>query len=122
MLLATRWPPAHTCAAPSLIPAAVVATRWSNNHTTADTTTNTTIAKIQLAAWPPFTAIYQTALHVNDLVTAILLLGMYAIHRHRALLALGCGYLFTGLLVIIHMLTFPGLFSAGGWLAAIFGS
>lgn len=48
---------------------------------------------------------------VNDLVTSILLFAQYSIIRSRAILALAIGYLYTALIVVPHMLTFPGAFT-----------
>ena len=57
------------------------------------------------------------ALTFNDLITAVLLFGQFTILRSRSILLLACAYLFTGLMVIAHMLSFPGLFAEGGWLS-----
>ncbi|MBR8142643.1 sensor histidine kinase [Burkholderia sp. AU19243] len=65
-----------------------------------------------------FIPVYQSAIVVNDMVTAGLLLGQYAILREKSLLALAGGYLFTGFMAGTHMLTFPGLFTPTGLLGA----
>jgi signal transduction histidine kinase len=65
-----------------------------------------------------FIPIYESALVINDLITAVLLFGQYAILRSRALLVLASGYLFTSFLAVAHALTFPGLFSPSGLLGA----
>jgi two-component system sensor histidine kinase/response regulator len=75
-------------------------------------------AKLKLAAVPAFIPIYQSALVLTDFITAVLLFGQYRILRSRALLVLGCGYVFTALLTTAHTLTFPGLFSVTGLLGA----
>ena len=75
-------------------------------------------AKIQLPRFDAFIPIYQSALIINDLVTAVLLFGQFSILRSRAMLVLACGYLFTALMVAAHMLSFPGLFAEGGLLGA----
>ena len=67
------------------------------------------------AGWA-FIPVYQSAIVVNDMVTAGLLLGQYAILRQRPLLVLAGGYLFTGFMAGTHMLTFPGLFAPTGLL------
>jgi len=54
-----------------------------------------------------FIPIYQSALAVNDLITAAMLLIQFNILCSRALLALAAGYLFTALIVVPHALTFP---------------
>ena len=61
-----------------------------------------------------FIPIYQTALAITDLMTAGLLFAQFKITRSRALLVLGCGYLFTACMVIPHTLSYPGLFSETG--------
>jgi hypothetical protein len=65
-----------------------------------------------------FIPIYESALAINDLITAVLLLAQFRILRSRSLLILGCGYLFTAAMVAVHVLTFPGLFSPTGLLGA----
>ena len=52
----------------------------------------------------------ESIVFVNDLVTAILLFAQHAISRSRAILALAIGYLYTALIVVPHMLTYPGAF------------
>jgi two-component system sensor histidine kinase/response regulator len=71
-----------------------------------------------LAPMAAFIPLYESALLVNDGITAVLLFGQYRIVRSRALLALACGYLFTASMVAIHALSFPGVFAPGGLLGA----
>jgi diguanylate cyclase (GGDEF)-like protein len=75
-------------------------------------------AQLPLPPLPAFIPIYESALVINDLVTAIFLLGQFYIARSRALLLLACGYLFTALMAVAHALSFPGLFSPTGLLGA----
>jgi PAS domain S-box-containing protein len=75
-------------------------------------------ARVQLPAVWSFIPIYESALFVNELITASLLFVQFTILRARALLALACGYLFAALMVVPHALTFPGLFAPTGLLAA----
>ena len=75
-------------------------------------------ARLQLAAVPAFIPIYECALVVNDLITAALLFGQYAIVRTRAMLVLASAYVFTAFLAVFHALTFPGLFAPAGLLGA----
>jgi len=75
-------------------------------------------AAIPLAQMPAFVASYQSALAVNDLITATLLLSQFAVLRTRGLLLLACGYLFTAAAAVVHALTFPGLFVPSGLLGA----
>lgn len=67
---------------------------------------------------PAFVASYQSALAINDLITAVLLYTQFAILRSRALLLLASGYLFTAAAAVVHGLTFPGLFAPAGLLNA----
>jgi PAS domain S-box-containing protein len=75
-------------------------------------------AGVPLTPVPAFVASYQSALAINDLITAVLLFSQFAISRSRALLLLASGYLFTAIAAIVHALTFPGLFAPGGLLGA----
>jgi PAS domain S-box-containing protein len=67
---------------------------------------------------PAFVASYQSAVAVNDLITAVLLFSQFAVLRLRALLLLASGYLFTAPTAVVHALTFPGLFAPTGLLNA----
>ncbi|MGZ5584960.1 MAG: MASE4 domain-containing protein, partial [Usitatibacter sp.] len=61
---------------------------------------------------------YESALALGDLITATLLLSQFARLNARPILVLGAAYLFSGVLAIAHMLSFPGLFSGAGLLGA----
>src|SRR5215470_16390117 len=75
-------------------------------------------ARVQLPAVWAFVPSYQSALAINDLITAILLYGQFPTFRSRGVLLLAGGYLFTALMVVVHALSFPGLFSPTGLLGA----
>src|SRR5437867_3055852 len=75
-------------------------------------------AKVPLAPIGAFIPIYQSTLAINDLITAVLLFGQFSFLRSRALLVLASGYLFTAVMAVSHMLTFPGLFAPTGLLGA----
>ena len=75
-------------------------------------------AKVKLAPFPSFIALYETAVVVNDLITAVLLFGQSRVLRARPLAVLASGYLFAALLVVGHALSFPGLFTPEGLLGA----
>jgi len=75
-------------------------------------------AKLPLAQIGAFIPIYESALVINDLITAVLLFGQFNILRSRALLMLASGYLFTATITVSHALSFPGLFSPTGLLGA----
>lgn len=63
---------------------------------------------------PGFVGVYQTAVAICDLLTAALLFSQFARHRTTNLLILSCGYLFTALMVTIHLASFPGVFLPTG--------
>jgi PAS domain S-box-containing protein len=75
-------------------------------------------AQMPLPQMWAFIPIYQSVIVTNDLFTAVLLFGQFAILGRTALLALGTGYLVTALLSAVHTLSFPGLFAPAG----LFGS
>ncbi|MFB9268223.1 PAS domain S-box protein [Bradyrhizobium erythrophlei] len=75
-------------------------------------------AGTQLAPVPAFVASYQSALAINDILTAVLLFSQFSVLRSRALLMLASGYLFTAGAAVTHALTFPGLFAPSGLLGA----
>ena len=75
-------------------------------------------ARVQLPVVWAFVPSYQSALAINDLITAILLYAQFPTFRSRGLLLLASGYLFTALMAVVHALTFPGLFAPTGLLGA----
>lgn len=75
-------------------------------------------ATVQLPRVEAFIPAYQAALSITDLITAVMLFGQYAIVRTRGLMLLACAYLFASLMVMVHTLSFPGLFSETGLLGA----
>jgi PAS domain S-box-containing protein len=74
--------------------------------------------RVPVTPVPAFVASYQSALAINDLITAILLFSQFTLLRSRAALLLASGYLFTAAIAIVHGLTFPGVFSEDGLLNA----
>src|ERR1700737_511974 len=69
--------------------------------------------------WPvtsSFIAAYEAAMLVSDLITAILLIGQFRQVRRVGVLIVGCGYLFSAVIVTVHALSFPEVFSATGLL------
>ena len=76
------------------------------------------LSTIQLARIDAFIPAYATALFVNDSITAVLLFAQFSILRSRALLVIASGYLFTSLILIPWMLTFPGVLAPRGLLSA----
>jgi signal transduction histidine kinase len=75
-------------------------------------------AKVPLTPVAAFIPIYQSALILNDLITAVLLFGQFSFLKSRALLVLASGYLFSAAMAVSHALTFPGLFAPTGLLNA----
>jgi signal transduction histidine kinase len=76
------------------------------------------LSTIQVGRIDAFVPAYATAMFVTDSITAVLLFAQFSILRSRALLAISSGYLFTALMVIPWILTFPGVFTPGGLLGA----
>jgi PAS domain S-box-containing protein len=75
-------------------------------------------ARRQLPEVSAFIPIYESALAINDLITAAIFFIQFQILHSRAVLVLAAGYLFTALIIVPHALTFPGLFSPTGLLDA----
>jgi signal transduction histidine kinase len=73
---------------------------------------------LELGRIDAFVPAYAMALFVIDLMTATLLFAQFSILRSHALLVIASGYLFTALIVIPWMLTFPGVFTPNGLLGA----
>ena len=69
------------------------------------------LVRTQLPDIPAFIPAYEAALWVTDTITAVLLFSQFARLRSRALLMVASGYLFDGLMVIPHALSFPGVFA-----------
>jgi hypothetical protein len=63
-------------------------------------------AKVPLTPVAAFIPIYQSALVLNDLITAVLLFGQFSFLKSRALLVLASGYLFSAAMAVSHALTF----------------
>jgi diguanylate cyclase (GGDEF)-like protein len=75
-------------------------------------------AKVALLPSPALIAAYQSALVINDALTAVLLFAQFSLLHARSLLVLASGYLFASLVAILHALTFPGMFTETGLLGA----
>lgn len=73
-------------------------------------------AKVPLTPAWAFIPVYQSALVVIELVTAVMLFGQFRYLGAPSLLALGSAYLFSAGMAILHALSFPGLFAADGLL------
>jgi PAS domain S-box-containing protein len=68
-------------------------------------------AAVQVRQINGFIPVVEGIEFVSNLVTSVLLLSQFAIHRPSALLILGCGYLLSALIIIPYALSFPGAFS-----------
>jgi signal transduction histidine kinase len=75
-------------------------------------------AHLDLPRVDAFIPALQATMFVTDFTTAILLFAQFSVTRSRGLLALVNGYLFTALMIISYLLTFPGVFTPTG----LFGS
>jgi signal transduction histidine kinase/ActR/RegA family two-component response regulator len=64
-----------------------------------------------------FIPAYESAVTINDLITTVLLFGQFTILGKRGLKFLACGYLFTSLMAVAHLLSFPGLLTPTGLLS-----
>jgi hypothetical protein len=71
---------------------------------------------LPLARLPAIVPAYGTAMAITDLLTSVLLFAQFSIRRAMALLLISSGYLFTGLMAVQWMLTFPGAFAPTGLL------
>jgi signal transduction histidine kinase len=76
------------------------------------------LSTVPLARIDAFVPMYVAAMFVNDSITAVLLFAQFSIRRSHALLTISSGYLFTALILIPWVLTFPGVFAPGGLLGA----
>jgi len=75
-------------------------------------------ASVPLGHLDAFIPISQTLIFVNDLITSALLIAQFSIVRWRAILVLASGYLFTALVDVTQLLTFPGTFTSTGLFGA----
>ena len=75
-------------------------------------------ARIPLPRLDGFIPSVVAVVFVTDLITAVLLFAYISIDYSRRLFVLATGYLFTALIVLPHVLTFPGAFSPSGLLGA----
>ncbi len=76
------------------------------------------VGQLQLARVDSFIPVVDTAILINDSITATLLLALFTTTRLRSLLALAAGFLFTAFLIVPHALTLPGAFAPNGLLGA----
>jgi len=77
------------------------------------------LSRLQPGRVDAFVPAYSTAMFVNDSLTAILLFTQFAILRSRAMLVIASGYLYTALMPIPWVLTFPGVFAPNGLIGGL---
>jgi signal transduction histidine kinase len=73
---------------------------------------------IQLRRIDGFIPATESAVFITDLFTAVLLFSQSRVIGSPGLLLLASGYLFSALMVLPHLLTFPGAFAPSGLLGA----
>ena len=74
-------------------------------------------APMQVGRVDAFIPVAQTVMCFADLITAVFLFAQYSIQPQGALLALGSGYIFSGVFAFLQTLDFPGAYSATGLLS-----
>src|SRR3974390_116434 len=82
------------------------------------TGTITPFGAIQLQRIDSFIPTAESAIIIGYFFTSVLLFGQSTIVGSRGLLLLASGYLFSALMVVAHVLTFPGAFAPSGLLGA----
>jgi len=75
-------------------------------------------ADIPLSRLDSFIPSIQVIVSIASIITAVLLFGQFWTVGSRGVLVLAAGYLFVALIVVSHILTFPGAFSPTGLLGA----
>ena len=75
-------------------------------------------ADIPLLRLDSFIPTIQIIVSITSIITAVLLFGQFWTIGSRGVLVLASGYLFVALIVVSHLLTFPGAFSPTGLLGA----
>jgi hypothetical protein len=71
-------------------------------------------ASVPLARIDAFIPVLQTVLCIADLITAALLFAQFSIEPLRGVLALACGYIFSGLFAFLQTFAFPGAYAPAG--------
>jgi signal transduction histidine kinase len=71
-------------------------------------------ASVPLPRVDAFIPVIQTVLCVADLTTSALLFAQYSVEPMRGVLALACGYMFSGLFAFLQTFAFPGAYAPAG--------
>lgn len=77
------------------------------------------LSGIQLGQINAFVAVYATAMFVTDAITAILLYAQFSILRSRGVLVIASGYLFTAGIVVLYLVSFPGVVAPRGVIGGV---
>jgi signal transduction histidine kinase len=77
------------------------------------------LSNIQTGRVDAFIPIYLTGMFVNDSITTVLLFAQFSILRSPAILVIASGYLFTALMLVPYLLTFPGVFAPRGLIGGL---
>jgi signal transduction histidine kinase len=76
------------------------------------------LAAIALPRVDGFIPVVEALMFLTDFITAVLLYSQFSIYRSKALLVLSSGYLFTALIIIPHLASYPGVFMPSGLFGA----
>jgi signal transduction histidine kinase/ActR/RegA family two-component response regulator len=76
-------------------------------------------ARVRGPALPQFVTVFATGMFLTEICTFLLLLALARSSRSRSVILLACAYLYSGLMALLHLLTFPGALLPGG--AAVLG-
>ena len=71
-------------------------------------------AAIALPRVEVFIPVIEALMFLTDFITAVLLFSQFSIYRSKALLVLSSGYLFTALMILPHLASFPSAFTPSG--------
>jgi signal transduction histidine kinase len=71
-------------------------------------------ASVPLARVDAFIPVLQTVLCVAELITSALLFAQYSVEPMHGVLALACGYMFSGLFAFMQTFAFPGAYARAG--------
>ena len=76
------------------------------------------LPEARLPEVPAFIPMVDAIMFLGDMITATLLYVQASVFRSRALTVLASGFLFEALMLIAHVMTFPGAFAPDGLLGA----
>lgn len=76
------------------------------------------MAKYGLGTMAPFLPSVLSIIMFSEWITAFLLFGQFVVSGRIAFAVLGSTFLYSGLIILPHLLSMPGLFSPSGWLGS----